>query len=165
MDYSANLVLQLWWSPWSYCLIIFWSWRRCSPPSICFWVLEAVEGAETGFGHRAVPTTRTLYAGGHWFPWVSGGVVTALIVSGFGWLMPARSAAGMRALANIRGFKDFLTRVEADHIERLESTPQVFEKYLPFAMAFSIDEKRAESFAGVAVPPQRYRGKGNGFFP
>jgi Predicted membrane protein (DUF2207) len=104
--------------------------------------------------------------GGPWLPWASYGVLTALIICGFGWFMPARSMTGARALAKIRGFKDFLGRVEKDHIERLVNTPQLFEKYLPYAMALSVDTKWAESFAGIAVPPpQWYRGKGSDFFP
>jgi Predicted membrane protein (DUF2207) len=105
-------------------------------------------------------------AGGPWISWASNGVLTALIICGFGWFMPARSITGVRALAKIRGFRDFLGRVEKDHIERLENTPEVFEKYLPYAMALSVATKWAEAFAGLAVPPpQWYRGKGSDFFP
>jgi hypothetical protein len=70
----------------------------------------------------------------------SGGVVTARVVSRFGWFMPTRPAAGMRALAKIRGFKDFPARVQVDHFERLENTRQAFAKYLPHAIVFSADK-------------------------
>jgi hypothetical protein len=104
--------------------------------------------------------------GGPWFLWASNGILTALIICGFGWFMSARSISGVRAIAKIRGFRDFLGRVEKDHIERLENTPEVFEKYLSYAMALSVATKWAEAFAGLAVPPpQWYRGKGSDFFP
>ncbi len=73
-----------------------------------------------------------------WFPWILSGILTAMIILGFGWFMPARSITGARALAKVRGFENFLGRVEKDHIERLEKTPQLFEKYLPYAMALGV---------------------------
>jgi hypothetical protein len=83
-----------------------------------------------------------------------------------GLVMPARSAAGVRALGKVRGFKDFLARVEKGRLEKLDDTPQLFEKYLPYAMAFGVDNRWAEAFANIAVPrPQWYRGKNNNFFP
>ena len=57
--------------------------------------------------------------------------LTVFIIAGFGSFMPARSLAGARVLGKVRGFADFLGRVEKDHIERMEKTPELFEKHLP----------------------------------
>jgi hypothetical protein len=104
--------------------------------------------------------------GGPGLSTVLSGVVTGAIICGFGWFMPARSVTGARALAKIRGFKNFLGRVEKDRIERLQCTPQLFEKYLPYAMALRVDTKWAETFAGIAVPPPDwYKGKYGDSFP
>jgi len=102
--------------------------------------------------------------GGPWPSTVLSGLITGTIICAFGWFMPARSVTGARAQAKIRGFKNFLGLVEKDRIERLQSTPQLFEKYLPYAMALRVDTKWAEAFAGLAVPPPDwYKGSSESF--
>jgi len=101
-----------------------------------------------------------------WFTWILSGALTGLIFSGFGWFMPARTVSGVRALAKVRGFQDFLAKVEKDRIERLAQTPELFEKYLPFAMALGVESRWAQAFGGIAVPAPRWYGKqGGDFFP
>lgn len=101
-----------------------------------------------------------------WFTWILSGALTGLIVSGFGWFMPARTVSGVRALAKVRGFQDFLGKVEKDRIERLEQTPEIFEKYLPYAMALGVQSKWAAAFGGIAVSAPHWYGKhGGDFFP
>ena len=68
-------------------------------------------------------------------PFAIAAVVSAAIIVGFGWFMPARTAEGVEALAGILGFEDFLTHVEAGRMDRISQTPETFEKFLPFAMA------------------------------
>ena len=99
-------------------------------------------------------------------PWILSSLITAAMIWVVGLVMPARSVAGVRTLGKIRGFKDFLARVEKGRLEKLDDTPQLFEKYLPYAMAFGVDNRWAEAFANIAVPrPQWYLGKNNNFFP
>ena len=73
--------------------------------------------------------------------------------------MPARTLLGVRALAKVRGFQDFLGRVEKDRIKRLEQTPALFEKYLPYAMALGVESRWAEAFGSIAVPAPQWYGK------
>jgi hypothetical protein len=82
-------------------------------------------------------------------PFIIAAVLTAAVVCGFGWIMPARTVAGARARLGALGFEDFLGRVEADHMERMPQTPQTFEKYLPFAMALGVEKKWVAAFDGV----------------
>lgn len=99
-----------------------------------------------------------------WQSWILSGVLTTAIIVGFGWFMPARSLSGVRALAKVRGFASFLARVEKDHIERMETSPELFEKYLPYAMALRVENKWAQTFARIAVQqPHWYRGRGSDF--
>ena len=101
-----------------------------------------------------------------WFTWALSGALTGLMIIGFGWFMPARTASGVRALAKVRGFQDFLGKVEKDRIERLEQTPELFEKYLPYAMALGVERRWAQAFGGITVPAPRWYGKrGGDFFP
>ena len=91
--------------------------------------------------------------------------MTTVIVAGFGSLMPARTLAGARALGKLRGFVDFLGRVEKDQIERVEKTPQLFEKYLPYAMALGVESEWAQSFGRITVQPTWHGGNQPDFFP
>jgi hypothetical protein len=100
-----------------------------------------------------------------WSTWILSSILTALIIMGFGSFMPARSVAGARALGKVRGFVDFLGRVEKDHIERLEKTPQLFEKYLPYAMALGVENRWAQAFGRITVQPKWHRGRGVDFLP
>jgi uncharacterized membrane protein len=99
--------------------------------------------------------------------WVIAGISTGLVICIFGYFMPARTLTGARTYARVRGFEDFLGRVEGDRIQRLETTPELFEKFLPYAMALHVEKKWVQAFAGIAMqPPQWYQGPyGAGFQP
>ena len=87
------------------------------------------------------------------------GALSAAVVFAFGWVMPARTAAGAQALEGVLGFEEFLARVESDRIARVEKTPEMFEKFLPFAMALGVEHQWARAFEGICQkPPDWYRG-------
>jgi uncharacterized membrane protein len=115
-------------------------------------------------------------AGGTWLSaatgvahttWIITGIVTGIIIAVFGWFMPARTIAGWRTLEKVLGFEDFLGRVESDRIERMEKTPELFEKFLPYAMALHVEKKWVQAFAGISMqPPEWYQGSyGQAFVP
>ncbi|MGH7478300.1 MAG: DUF2207 domain-containing protein, partial [Candidatus Methylomirabilales bacterium] len=54
------------------------------------------------------------------------GILTAVPIIGFGWFMPARTLMGARALEGVLGFEEFLSRVEADRLDRTIKTPEMF---------------------------------------
>jgi hypothetical protein len=60
-------------------------------------------------------------------------------------------------MAKVLGFREFLSRVEKDHIERLEKTPELFEKYLPYAMALAVENKWTQAFGNMTLAPEWYR--------
>jgi uncharacterized membrane protein len=99
--------------------------------------------------------------------WIIAGFATGAVIAVCGWFMSARTITGERALEKVLGFEEFLGRVEKDQIERLQKTPELFEKYLPFAMALRVEKKWVQAFSGIAVqPPQWYQGSyGNAFVP
>ena len=52
----------------------------------------------------------------------------------------------------IEGFKMYLSTAEEHRLEKLhppEKTPELFEKYLPYALALEVDQEWSEKFAGV----------------
>ncbi len=92
-------------------------------------------------------------------------VLCAAIVIGFGILMPARTIKGARAQEEVLGFEEFLDRVETDRFRRMITGPEMFEKYLPFAMALGVEKHWAAAFADIyREPPNWYRGPGYATF-
>src|SRR5574341_729000 len=87
------------------------------------------------------------------------GIVSAAIIFGFGWVMPARTYRGTRTLEGILGFEEFLSRVEGDRLQRMVKTPEMFEKFLPYAMALGVEKSWARAFEGIyKQAPDWYRG-------
>jgi uncharacterized membrane protein len=95
-------------------------------------------------------------------PFIIAGVLVLLILLVFAQIMPARTEAGTRALEHVLGFEEFLRRVEAEHLRRvIIDHPELFDKYLPFAMAFGVERKFAKAFEGIYTQaPQWYVGPG-----
>jgi uncharacterized membrane protein len=58
------------------------------------------------------------------------------------------------------GFEEFLRRVEAEHLKKvIIGHPELFDRYLPFAMAFGVEKKWAKAFEGIYTePPSWYVG-------
>jgi uncharacterized membrane protein len=101
-------------------------------------------------------------------PFILAGILTAAVIFAFAWFMPARTQSGADALERILGFEDFLDHVEADRFNRMIKTPEMFEKFLPFAMALGVEKNWSKAFENIYTqPPQWYQGGsyGPGFYP
>jgi uncharacterized membrane protein len=86
-------------------------------------------------------------------------ILTAVPVFVFGSLMPARTIRGARQFEKILGFQEFLERVEQDRFRRMITGPEMFERYLPYAMALGVDKKWAAAFDDLyKEPPDWYVG-------
>ncbi|HEY7682487.1 MAG TPA: DUF2207 domain-containing protein [Gemmatimonadales bacterium] len=91
-------------------------------------------------------------------PFAVAAAMSGLIVAAFGRIMPARTVAGARTLEQLLGFEEFLRRVEEEHFKRMK-TPEMFEQYLPFAMAFRVERSWARAFQDIyREPPTWYVG-------
>ncbi len=86
-------------------------------------------------------------------PAVVGGIATGLVVLVFGLIMPRRTGAGAIARSQTRGFKEFLSRVESDRYDRMMLKPEMFDQFLPFAMALGVEDRWAKRFEGITLPP------------
>lgn len=90
---------------------------------------------------------------------VVAGLLSAAIIVGFGLVMPARTVAGTRALEAVLGFEEFLDRVETDRFRKMITGPEMFERYLPYAMAFGVEKHWVSAFEDIfREPPDWYRG-------
>ncbi|NJD09027.1 MAG: DUF2207 domain-containing protein, partial [Gemmatimonadetes bacterium] len=91
-------------------------------------------------------------------------LTAALALSGiifivWGPFMAARTDAGARAQEQALGFKQFLAQVEEERFRRMITSPELFERYLPYAMAFRVEGKWAAAFETLyAEPPRWYSG-------
>jgi uncharacterized membrane protein YgcG len=91
----------------------------------------------------------------------AGVVLTILIVIFFGRHLAAKTIRGARTRVACLGFKEFMTRVDGDRIKRMP--PDTFEKFLPYAMAFGVEQHWARAFQGlITEPPSWYVGSGYG---
>jgi uncharacterized membrane protein YgcG len=92
-------------------------------------------------------------------------ILSAVIIGVFGHLMPARTVKGARALEGALGFEEFLDRVEGDRFNRVVRTPEMFERFLPFAMALGVERGWARAFEGIYTSqPDWYVGNYHGAF-
>jgi len=100
-------------------------------------------------------------------PFILAGILTGAIICIFGWFMPARTQTGARALEGVLGFEDFLAHVESDRFNRTIKTPEMFEKFLPFAMALGVEKNWSKAFQNIYTqPPSWYQGSyGPNFYP
>ena len=93
-------------------------------------------------------------------PFIIAAIASVLILVIFAQIMPARTEAGTRALEQVLGFEEFLRRVESEHLKRIIiGHPELFDKYLPYAMAFGVEKQFARAFEGIYTQaPQWYVG-------
>ncbi len=93
-------------------------------------------------------------------------VVTLLTVASFAIIMKRPTMRGRRVLDAMLGFEDYLEVAEKDEMNLRnppEKTPQLFEAYLPYALALGVDQEWAERFTGILGA---VRGEhGNGYQP
>jgi len=97
------------------------------------------------------------------------GLVSAVIWWLFARQMTAKTVKGGRTRVAVLGFQEFMNRVDADRLKRMP--PDIFEKFLPYAMALGVEHQWARAFAGIVTnPPSWYvapggYGPGTGFNP
>ncbi|MFH0929840.1 MAG: DUF2207 domain-containing protein [Candidatus Moraniibacteriota bacterium] len=80
------------------------------------------------------------------------GIVSGMIILVFGWLMPAVTKKGAELKENILGFKDFLSVTETDRLKfhnAPKKNPEMFEKFLPYAMVLGVENEWAKQFEGI----------------
>lgn len=101
-------------------------------------------------------------------PWV--GIVFFLgvtMTAVFHHLLKAPSVEGRRIMDDIEGFRQYLKVAEEDRLNLEnppERTPELFEKFLPYALALGVEQQWSEKFASIletaGYDPDWYAGKG-----
>ncbi|MCP9850990.1 DUF2207 domain-containing protein [Cyanobium sp. Morenito 9A2] len=89
---------------------------------------------------------------------------TVLLIILFAWIMPSRTLRGVEVLRQTLGFQEFLLRVEAPRFKQVILTPELFERFLPYAMVAGLTRQWANAFVGIMqAPPSWYVGTGERF--
>lgn len=84
--------------------------------------------------------------------------VSGLITMFFAGLMAKKTAKGVAATEHALGFHEYLEKAEKYRIQWQESE-NVFEKFLPYAMAFGVADKWSKAFETMNIkPPTWYEG-------
>ncbi|KMY67173.1 hypothetical protein AAU61_13060 [Desulfocarbo indianensis] len=80
-------------------------------------------------------------------------ILTIVLVTPlFGFLLKAPTQGGRRLMDRIEGFKQYLSVAEKERLNMLhppEKTPELFERYLPYALALGMEQEWSEQFSGV----------------
>ena len=77
------------------------------------------------------------------------GVLTSLL---FHYLLKAPTLAGRALMDRVEGFRMFLSAVDGDRMNRtspMTKTPELFERYLPYALALGVEHAWAQQFSQV----------------
>ncbi len=78
-------------------------------------------------------------------------LLAGLASFGFSWLQAANKD-GRKVMDQIEGFRQYLSVAEEDRLEYLnppKKTPELFEKFLPYAIALDVENSWAKKFTGV----------------
>jgi uncharacterized membrane protein YgcG len=87
--------------------------------------------------------------------------VTLLLINGISYqLMKAPTTRGRKMLDRVDGFEEYLKVAEEEDLQLRnppKKTPQLFEKYLPYAMALDVEDLWGGKFAAVLEAARRER--------
>jgi uncharacterized membrane protein len=95
---------------------------------------------------------------------IAAGWVSALVLLVIAQIMPARTITGARAREHALGFKEFLGRVESERYKKMITSPEMFERFLPYAMAFGVADEWAKAFEDIYREPPTWYVGGTGQF-
>ncbi len=80
----------------------------------------------------------------------------------FYFLMKAPTRAGRKALDTITGFREYLSVAEEDRLNLEnppERTPELFERFLPYALALGVEQKWSEKFDDILIAAGQAQGE------
>lgn len=79
-------------------------------------------------------------------------LISGLLLMLFYWLLEAPTIAGRATLDSIEGFKHYLSVAEKELLNFQhppEKTPELFERYLPYAIALGVENEWGEKFTEI----------------
>ena len=133
------------------CAVLLFLWvQTASAVGKCLVSLIGFAFAALAIGTGAPILFQALQSG-WWLPLALPLLALPLIISAFFWI-DAPTREGRQVLDRIAGFKQYLSITERERLDRMtapEDTPEIFERYLPYAIALGVENRWADRFAGV----------------
>jgi uncharacterized membrane protein len=96
-------------------------------------------------------TISTAFESGRILPLLIPLLALPVVLTAFAW-MAAPTREGRAVLDRIAGFRHYLSITEEDRLEALhppEKTPELFERYLPYAIALKVENQWADRFTAT----------------
>ena len=122
------------------------------------------------FGALAVGTGMPVFAAAFESAWYAPLILPLLglplAISAFFWIA-APTREGRAVLDRIAGFRQYLSIAEGERLDRMtppKQTPELFERYLPFAIALGVENRWAEKFSGVLAAAAAQGQQGFGWY-
>lgn len=112
----------------------------------------------------AMPIIVAALQSGWWLPLVIPILAVPVVLSSF-WWMSAPTTAGRAVLDRIAGFRQYLSIAEGERLDRMTApadTPEIFERYLPYAIALGVENRWADRFRDVLAAAS-VQGQAHGF--
>lgn len=103
-----------------------------------------------GFFDKNPQATRTLYYVLAFFAFITGNLILLIVAVTFGRNMPRKTQFGAQAAAMGKSLKNFLVSQER-HLKFQAQKQMMFEKLLPFAVAFGVEEIWAKRFKDLGL--------------
>lgn len=103
---------------------------------------------------------------GWYLPLILPALALPLVITAFWWIA-APTPVGRKVLDHIAGFKQYLSITERERLDRMnppEETPELFERYLPYAIALGVENRWADRFAGVLAAAAAQGQQGFGWY-
>lgn len=98
-----------------------------------------------------MPIVAMALGSGWWLPLLLPALALPAVISSFFWIA-APTREGRAVLDHIAGFEQYLSIAEGERLDRMtapKDTPELFEKYLPFAIALGVENRWAKRFEGI----------------
>ena len=111
-------------------------------------VLIVIAGLAVAASLPAIPMA---LAAGRWLPIVIAAIGIPLALSAFAWI-DAPTVAGRAMLDRIAGFKQYLSITERERLDRMQAPAdnlQLFERFLPYAIALEVENRWADRFTSM----------------
>ena len=103
---------------------------------------------------------------GWWQPLAIPLLALPLVISAFVWI-DAPTREGRAVLDRVMGFRHYLSITERERLDRMhppEDTPELFERFLPYAIALGVENRWARRFADVLAAASAQGQQGFGWY-
>jgi uncharacterized membrane protein YgcG len=102
---------------------------------------------------------------GRWLPLALPMIGLPFVISSF-WWMSAPTVEGRALLDRIAGFKQYLSITERERLDRMqapEDSLQLFERFLPYAIALGVENRWADRYTNLLAAAATTPGAAQGF--